>query len=294
MRVLMFGKTGQLGHAVQNVASQMQGIRIIALSRDDVDLIDPEACRAAIERYAGAVDVVINAAAHTDVDRAEEEPDLARVINTVAPTTMAQVCAKNGIPFVHISTEYVFNGEGETPWLPSDPPDPINVYGHTKRGGEVGVIAAGGTFAIVRTSWVFSSHGQNFLKTMLRLSETKTSVQVVSDQIGGPTPASALAQCVLNIAAAFVSGTGTSGVFHFAGTPNTSWAEFAVEIFRQSGSGTIVTPIAKADYPTHAARPLNSRLDCALIQSAFGITRPDWRIALADDIARLSAEERDS
>jgi dTDP-4-dehydrorhamnose reductase len=215
---------------------------------------------------------VINAAAYTAVDRAEEEEALAHAINAEAPATMARACATLGIPLVHISTDYVFDGSGESPRSPDAPTAPINAYGRTKLAGEEAIRASGVLHAILRTSWVFSAHGNNFVKTMLRLSDTRDALGIVSDQIGGPTPASAIAAACAKIA----SEISKSGTYHFSGAPDTNWADFAREIFSQSNRDITVTGIATSDYPTPAKRPLNSRLDCASILTDFGIIKPSW------------------
>lgn len=182
MNILVFGKTGQLATALQQLAPGAQ-----YLGRDDADLTDPGACAAAMRR--ANVDVVINAAAYTAVDRAESEPKTAILVSSAAPAAMARAAADRGLPFLHVSSDYVFDGSGSTPWPVDAPIGPLGVYGRTKREGEADVRAAAGPHAILRTSWVFSAHGANFLKTMLRLGRTRTSLSVVADQIGGPTSA---------------------------------------------------------------------------------------------------------
>ncbi|WP_089272753.1 dTDP-4-dehydrorhamnose reductase [Puniceibacterium sediminis] len=272
MKILMFGQTGQVASEVQRQGD------VIALGRDVADLSDPAACAAAITAH--RPDAVINAAAWTAVDRAEEEEAATRMINAEAPGAMARACAELGIPFVHISTDYVFDGTGQAPWRETDPVSPQNAYGRTKLAGEEAVVAAGGTYAILRTSWVFSAHGANFVKTMLRLAQTRDALNVVDDQIGGPTPADAIAAACLNIAGQLSQDASKSGIYHFGGQPAVSWADFARAIFDRAGRGVTVTGIPTRDYPTPAARPLNSRLDCAAIGVAFGIRAPDWQAGL--------------
>ena len=230
---------------------------------------------------------VINAAAYTAVDRAAEERATAMVVNAMAPAAMAAACAAKGVPFVQISTDYVFDGQGTAPWQPGDATGPLGAYGRSKLVGEDGIRAAGGTFAILRTSWVFSAHGQNFVRTMLRLSESHDNLRVVADQIGGPTSARAIAGTCLDIAIALTDGTERTEIHHFAGMPDTSWAGFAREIFAQSGIHCEVDGIPTADYPTPARRPLNSRLDCRSLRESFGIIRPDWRIELSEVLKEL-------
>jgi dTDP-4-dehydrorhamnose reductase len=278
MKILMFGQTGQVATEVQRQA------KVIALGRCVADLSNPDALRAAIKQH--QPDVVINAAAYTAVDRAEEEEALAMAINGVAPGVMAQACAAQGIPFLHVSTDYVFDGSGTTAWTPQDKVDPQNAYGRTKLAGEIAVRDAGGPHAILRTSWVFSAHGANFIKTMLRLGESRDALNVVGDQIGGPTPAADIAATLLDMAAQMVGGA-QGGTYHYAGAPAASWADFAAEIFAQAGLAVAVTGIPTAEYPTPASRPLNSCMDCGSLAADFGIAAPDWKDGLARVLADL-------
>lgn len=279
MTILVFGKTGQVARELQALAP------VIALGREEVDLVISGACSAAIEHYAPTA--VINAAAYTAVDRAEDEEELATQVNGAAPAEMARACAAREIPFVHLSTDYVFDGSGETPRRPDDPVAPISAYGRSKLAGEKGVSRAGGRYAILRTSWVFSAHGQNFVKTMLRLGAERDQLRVVADQIGGPTPAAAIAQACLTIAEQLVHDPSKSGTYHFAGSPDTPWADFARAIFAQAGLACDVVDIGTADYPTPARRPANSRLDCSATKSVFGIKPPDWQDGLAAVLQEL-------
>lgn len=278
MTTLVFGKTGQVAHALQ------QQVQVTALDRAAADLSDPAACFAAV--MAHKPDVVINAAAYTAVDRAEEEPALAHLINADAPAAMAQACADLGIPFLHVSTDYVFDGTGITPWVVDAPIAPVSVYGRTKAAGEDAVWAAGGQHAILRTSWVFSDHGANFVKTMLRLSETRDALSVVDDQIGGPTPASGIAAALLTMAQAMQDGQ-KGGIYHYAGTPAVSWKCFARETFKAAERDVLVTGIPTVDYPTPAIRPLNSRLDCSTLETDFRIKPPNWKADLAKIVSNL-------
>lgn len=283
MKLLVFGKTGQV--ATELVRRASDGITCLALGRDQVDLSDPAACARIVETT--DADAVINAAAYTAVDGAEDETDLAMVINGSAPAAMAEAAAQQDLPFVHISTDYVFDGSCQTPWTPSDRPDPLGAYGRSKLAGETGVRAAGGRFAILRTSWVFSAHGGNFVKTMLRLGQSRDQLRVVSDQIGGPTAAADIADACLTVARTLRHDPTKSGIYHYAGAPDISWAGFAREIFSQSGQAVTVVDITSADYPTPAARPKNSRLDCASLETNFSIKRPDWRIGLNAVLSEL-------
>jgi dTDP-4-dehydrorhamnose reductase len=267
--ILVFSKTGQVAIELQRLGE------LLAIGREEADLSDPQACSDAIRAYAPIA--VVNAAAYTAVDRAEEEEALATVINGDAPTAMAQVCAELGIPLIHISTDYVFEGTGESPWRPDDATVPKNAYGRSKLAGENGIRASGAAHAILRTSRVVSAHGINFVKTMLRLAETRTSLNVVTDQIGGPTPASDIAVACMKVANQLIKDPSKSGTYHFSGAPDVSLAKFASEIFHQAGKNVRVTPILTFDYPTPAKRPLNSRMDCKTTEQVFGIRRPDWR-----------------
>jgi len=282
MTPLVFGRTGQVATELGRL---MPGARF--LGRAEADLADPAACAAAIRAH--APEVVINAAAWTAVDRAEAEEAAAAVVNAAAPAAMARACAARAIPFLHVSTDYVFDGTGERPWRPDDPTAPLSAYGRTKLAGEAGVRAAGGPHVILRTSWVFSAHGANFVRTMLRLSETRDRLSVVADQAGGPTPAAAIAAALAAIAAAFAAGRGVTGTFHFAGAPDTSWAGFARAIFAAAGRAVTVDDIPTSAWPAPAPRPANSRLDCSSLAAAYGIARPDWRAGLHDVLKDLGA-----
>jgi len=270
--LLVFGHTGQVARELKHLAP------ILALARDAADLAQPGACAAAIHAYRPRA--VINAAAYTAVDRAEEEEDLATTINGAAPAEMALACAALNIPLVHISTDYVFPGTGYNPWAPGDTTLPANAYGRSKLAGEQGIRASGCTHAILRTSWVFSAHGTNFVKTMLRLSDTHDQISVVDDQIGGPTPARAIAAACLAIAPQLQDAPEKSGTYHFSGAPDASWCTLARAIFVAAGRPTRVQAIPTSAFPTPAVRPMNSRLDCNTTTTVFGLARPDWRVDL--------------
>ena len=277
--ILVFGKTGQVATELQRLSG------VTALGRDEVDLSDPAACAAAIRGHAPKA--VINAAAHTAVDRAEDEEHFATVINGDAPTAMAKACAELRIPLVHISTDYVFEGTGNTSYCPEEATEPENAYGRSKLAGEIGIRASGAVYVILRTSWVVSAHGANFVKTMLRLSETRDALNVVADQIGGPTPARDIATACLNIAKQLIQEPSKSGTYHFSGAPDVSWADFATEVFAQAGRTVTVTPISTAEYPTPAKRPLNSRMACHSTEQVFGIKRPNWQDGLKEILKDL-------
>jgi dTDP-4-dehydrorhamnose reductase len=285
--ILVFGKTGQVARELQALAPPVASM--ITLGREEADLAMPGACSAAIEHYAPTA--VINAAAYTAVDRAEDEEELATQINGAAPAEMAWTCAARDIPFVHLSTDYVFDGSGDAPRRPDDPAAPTSAYGRSKLAGEQGVVEVGGPYAILRTSWVFSAHGQNFVKTMLRLGAERDQLRVVADQIGGPTPAAAIARACLTIADQLADDPAKSGTYHFAGVPAASWADFARAIFAQAGLVCDVADIGTADYPTPARRPANSRLDCRATKSMFGIKQPDWQDGLAAVLQELKQKD---
>ena len=270
--ILVIGKNGQVATELQRFSG------VIALGRAEVDLSNPWACAEAISKH--HPNAVINAAAYTAVDKAEKEEPLATLINGYAPKAIAQVCAKLGIPLVHISTDYVFDGSGETPWSPDNFTAPQNAYGRSKLVGEIGIRESGAVYAIFRTSWVISAHGSNFVKKMLQLSKTQKKIRVVSDQIGGPTPARDIAVACLQIAEQLQFDPSKLGTYHFSGLPNISWAEFAKYIFQKKSRSITVTPVPTTDYPTLAARPLNSRLECTQTTQIFGIKQPNWRIGL--------------
>lgn len=279
MTILVFGKTGQLATELQRLGG------VTALGRDGADLAHPQHCAEAIRRIAPKA--VINAAAYTAVDKAEVEEALATTINGAAPGAMAAAAADLEIPFLHISSDYVFNGTGDRPWLPEDVPGPLGAYGRTKLAGETAIHAAGGQWAVLRTSWVFSAHGANFVKTMLRLGADRDELRVVADQIGGPTAAADIAAALMSMATQMQADPGKGGTYHFSGAPDVSWAGFATEIFAQAGRDVRVMPIPASEYPTPAQRPANSRLDCSSLERDFGIGLPDWRVGLAAVLADL-------
>ena len=278
-KILVFGTSGQVATELQRLAP------VQALGRDMVDLANPFSCAEAIRFHRPTV--VINAAAYTAVDRAEAEEVLATAINGAAPAAMAEACAALRIPLLHISTDYVFDGGGARPFAPNDATAPQNAYGRSKLAGEQGIRASACTHAILRTSWVFSAHGTNFVKTMLRLSQSHDELRVVDDQVGGPTPARAIAAACLELARQLQADPGKSVTYHFSGAPDVSWCDFARAIFAAAGRATRVHGIPTRDYPMPASRPLNSRLDCSTIETTFNIPRPDWRAGLADTLTEL-------
>ena len=280
--ILVFGKTGQVAQELKIHKD------VIALGRDQADLSNPIECGEAIRRHKPRA--VINAAAYTAVDKAESEESLANTINGEAPDAIATECADLGIPLVHLSTDYVFDGSGAIPWSVTDTPRPKNAYGRSKLTGEHAIKASGCAYAILRTSWVVSAHGSNFVKTMRRLSETRDHITVVDDQIGGPTCARDIALTCMSIAEQLIKDPTKSGIYHYSGQPNVSWCQLANAIFEQMDCKTIASPIPTTEYPTPAIRPLNSMLDCEATQRTFGIARPFWRDGLVEILRDLEGE----
>jgi dTDP-4-dehydrorhamnose reductase len=281
--VLVFGQTGQVARELALRAPPAADVACVDRLR--ADLSDPATCAAAI--FAADADVVINAAAWTAVDRAEAEEDAARVVNGDAPAAMARAAAARGLPFIQISTDYVFDGSGDAPFGPDDPTGPLGAYGRSKLAGEMGVRAAAGRHVILRTSWVVSAHGANFVKTMLRLGRERDGLNVVADQFGGPTPAADIADALFVIARAMVDGH-AGGTYHLSGAPDTTWADFARAIMAAAGLPCGIRDIPSSAYPTPARRPMNSRLDCTSMFRDFGITRPDWQAGLRQIVRELS------
>ncbi|MBO9127835.1 MULTISPECIES: dTDP-4-dehydrorhamnose reductase [unclassified Rhizobium] len=279
MKILVFGRSGQVATELR----RFEGVTCV--DRSQADLRDAASCTDIINRT--DADVVINAAAYTAVDHAEKEEAEANIVNGVTPAAMAQSAAARGLPFVHISTDYVFDGSGIKPWREDDPTGPLGAYGRTKLVGENRIQHAGGNYAILRTSWVFSAHGKNFVKTMLRLASERKSIAVVNDQIGGPTPARDIARACMILARALREKDGRSGIYHYAGVPDISWASFARAVFDEAKIDVEVMDIPSSSFPTLAHRPANSRLDCARIYNAFAIPRPDWRAGLKDVLIDL-------
>lgn len=292
MRIVVIGREGQLARSLV----ERGGAKIVTLGRPEIDLEKPETIGPAVA--AAAPDVVVNAAAHTAVDLAESEPERARAINAVGASAVAEAAARAGAPIVHISTDYVFDGSVARPYLESDPVAPLGAYGASKLEGERGVAAANPNSAILRTAWVYSPFGKNFVRTMLRLASTRDKISVVADQRGSPTSALSLADVVLTVArnlAASPDDASLRGVFHAVDAGEASWAEFAEAIFARSaeigGPSAIVEPIPTSAYPTPAARPANSRLSTELIQRVHGVTPTDWRVALVQSVDRLVASD---
>ena len=277
MKYLVFGGTGQLA---RELARRTNDASLQFCDRSVADFTDPAACAAIVAQT--DADAIINAVAYTAVDKAEEDEATALLVNGTTPGALARAAAARDLPFVHVSSDYVFDGAGSQPFHPDDRTAPLGAYGRSKRAGEVAVQSAGGRYAILRSSWVVSAHGHNFVKTMLRLGKQRSTLAVVADQVGGPTPAAALADACLAAGAGLLQDASLSGIYHVSGAPDVSWADFAREIFAQAGLSCTVEDIPSSAYPTPARRPKNSRLDNSGFEHAFGRPRPDWRIGLKD------------
>jgi dTDP-4-dehydrorhamnose reductase len=293
LKVLQFGRTGQLATELSRQAPA-HALTVTALDRAEADLACPEA--AAKQVLAHAPDVVVLAAAYTAVDQAESEPGLAHEVNGEAPAAIARACAEAGAALIHFSTDYVFDGRKGAAYVETDEPRPLNVYGASKLSGERMALAANPRTTVLRASWVVSAHGKNFVKTMLRLGREGSPLRVVDDQHGRPTSAADLAGFVLRIAprlAAARAGDPLFGLFHYANAGETTWRGFAQAILDDAlgGSAPAVEPIATADRPSPAARPLRGTLDTAKLERAFGETPRPWREALAEILADLAAAQ---
>lgn len=291
-RWLLTGGTGQVGTAL--LRRPPSGVELIAPPRAELDLSDQKSIEAI--RFDG-FDAVVNCGAYTAVDRAESEPDLAHAINCEAAAALAAGAAAAGIPIVHVSTDYVF-GEGTGPWQEDAPLAPQGVYGRTKAEAEAAIAASGVRHAIVRTAWVVSADGANFVKTMLRLGAERDTLRVVSDQRGTPTHAGDLAEALGTIAKRFTGDAAMrSGIWHCANSGETTWHGLAEQVFvaaRQHGMRTPaqVEAIATSDYPTPARRPRDSRLDCRKLQNDFGISLRPWQEAVDEIVARIAGQAR--
>jgi dTDP-4-dehydrorhamnose reductase len=286
-RIVVIGGAGQVGEEFHHQALPSDW-SCIGLYRSDLDLTEP----ASFKPILGVLepDLIINAAGYTNVDKAEAEEDLAMQVNARAPGELAKVAADFGIPFLHISTDYVFDGSSDRPWTEDDEPNPINAYGRSKLKGERVVLDSGALAIVLRTSWVFSPYGSNFVKTMLRLGAKHEQLSIVADQQGGPTAADDIAAALITVGQKLLEGSTQGGVYHFAGQPAVTWAEFAEAIFDYANwldRRPDIQPIKTVDYPTPARRPLNSILDCSKIKKDFDIAQPDWHEALKRTLNEL-------
>lgn len=290
MKIAVTGTTGQVVTSLVERGTAA-GHEVIAIGRPDLDLADPASVVRAL--WVAAPDVIVSAAAYTAVDKAETESDLAFAVNGAGPGAVAQAAKALGVPLIHISTDYVFDGKLSRPYLESDPTGPTSVYGASKLAGEQIVLDTHDNSAVLRVAWVYSPFDGNFVKTMLRLAGDRDELGVVGDQVGNPTSALALADGILQVATNMVADSSQKlrGIFHITAQGEGSWADFAQAIFTASaargGPTASVRPISTANYPTPATRPANSRLDCALIARVHGVTLPDWRTSLDEVMDRL-------
>ncbi|PFG21622.1 dTDP-4-dehydrorhamnose reductase [Pseudomonas lurida] len=287
MRILIIGQHGQVSRELQR---HLQGLgELIVLGRDQLDLANPDQIRQQVRAH--RPDLIINAAAHTAVDQAQSEPEVAFAINATAPGVLAEEAKALGIPLIHYSTDYVFDGSKPAPYTEADTPNPLGVYGQSKLAGEQAIAAVGGEHLILRTSWVYSSHGKNFLLTMQRLLQEKPQMRIVADQIGAPTWAGSIASSTRTLIERWQAGEpGEWGVYHLTAGGETSWFGFAQAIgehLRQQGKACAdLEPIPSSAYPTPAKRPLNSRLDCTRLQQQWHVSQPHWQDALRECLAQ--------
>ncbi|WP_460163218.1 dTDP-4-dehydrorhamnose reductase [Pseudomonas sp. S2_F03] len=286
MRILISGQSGQVSRELQRRLGDVD--ELIVLGRDQLDLAQPEQIRQHVQQV--RPDLIINAAAHTAVDQAESEPELAFAINAIGPGVLAEEAQALGVPLIHYSTDYVFDGCKTEPYNEDDAPNPLGVYGKSKRAGEQAITAVQGQHLILRTSWVYSTHGRNFLLTMQRLLQEKPELRIVADQIGAPTWAGTIASSTVALIERWKAGqAGAWGTYHLTAQGETSWFGFAQAIgdaLREQGKPCAnLLPIPSSDYPTPAARPLNSRLDCSRLQREWGVSQPDWQTALRECLA---------
>lgn len=291
-RMVVTGREGQVVLSLLERGAQDERFEVIALGRPELDLSAPETIEATLRK--AQPDVIVSAAAYTAVDQAESDEEAATVINGAAADRIAQAAAALGVPVIHLSTDYVFDGSKTAAYVETDPVAPIGAYGRSKLAGEQAVAAATPNHAILRTAWVYSPFGKNFLKTMLKLAETRDSLNVVDDQIGNPTSALDIADVVLTVAANLLESNDPAlrGIFHMTGSGEASWADFAIEIFARSadagGPTAEVGRIPSSAYPTPAKRPANSRLDCSLLEARHGTRLPDWKQSTSIIVERLA------
>jgi len=284
MKILLFGKNGQVGWELNQLLSRMG--EVFALGREDADFSEPEALRKTVREY--KPDVIVNAAAYTAVDKAEEEQALAMAVNGIAPGVLAEEAKKHDALMVHYSTDYVFDGENETPYIESDLPNPINAYGRSKLEGEKAIQKSGCHFLIFRTSWVYSSRGNNFFLTIIKLARKRQQLNIVADQIGSPTWAGLIADTTLTVLRQVIkeitSERFNSDIYHLTSRGITSWYGFAEQIVNNAGNRAmmskqvipVINPISSDEYPTSAERPKNSSLDVSKIEKKFGLQLPEW------------------
>jgi dTDP-4-dehydrorhamnose reductase len=292
-RMVVTGREGQVVRSLLERGALHDRFKVVALGRPELDLRDPDGIDAVLRQ--ARPDTIVSAAAYTAVDRAETEEAEAHAVNAAAPGRIAKVAAALGVPVIHLSTDYVFDGEKPKPYLETDPVGPASAYGRTKLAGERAVAGATDNHVILRTAWVYSPFGRNFLKTMLMLAESQDQINVVDDQRGNPTSALDIADGILAVAANLLDSNAPQlrGIFHITGSGSASWADFATEIFAASGScggpTATVGRISSSAYPALARRPANSQLDCAKLERVHGIRLADWRDSALKTVGRLAS-----
>lgn len=285
MKFLVTGSNGQLGSCLVKRLRQMPEIEFLAVDREKLDITDCDAVNKLVNAF--KPDAIINAAAHTAVDKAEVEVELSYAINRDGPEYLAKAAHAVGASILHISTDYVFAGDKVGAYVETDDVAPQGIYGQSKLAGELAVAAACHRHIILRTAWVFCETGNNFVKTMLRLAQSRDELGVVADQVGGPTYAVDIANALIEMAKALHLGNNHYGVYHFVGLPHVSWHQFATEIFNQANAQGIISKVMRVNaitsdqYPTLAKRPANSKLNCQKIEQAYGIKPSDWQAALS-------------
>lgn len=289
LKILISGQQGQVSRELQKRLGDLG--ELVVLGRDRLDLSHPEHIRQQVR--AVRPDLIINAAAHTAVDQAESEPELAFAINAIAPGIFAQEAHELGIPLIHYSTDYVFDGRKTTPYVEDDEPNPLSVYGQSKLAGERAINLVAGQHLILRTSWVYASHGKNFLLTMLRLLQEKAELRVVADQLGAPTWAGTIANSTRELILRWQSGQpGAWGTYHLSAQGETSWFGFAqaigAHLLAQDKPCAVLEAIPSSAYPAPAPRPLNSRLDCSRLAREWGVTQAEWHGALRECLEELA------
>lgn len=288
MKILITGRTGQVGQELHALHAQYPEHQFCVTGRQELDLTSATSISAHFNEH--RYDIIINAAAYTAVDRAETEPELAEQINHRAVKQLAEIAADSGSRFIHISTDYVFDGNGHIPWKETDSPCPIGVYGATKFRGEAAVQAANGCSAIIRTGWVYSCYGNNFVKTMLKLAASRETLNVVDDQIGTPTHAAALARVALQLALSSRMSGYSGEIFHYSQQGVASWYDFACSIMEAASQNCRIYPIPSTDYPTPAQRPAFSVLNKKKISDTLSLEIPHWRDELKEMLTRLHVQ----
>lgn len=292
-RILLIGKDGQVGGELMRSLAPLG--EVTATGRGEMDLASDDSIRAVVRRV--RPQLIVNAAAYTAVDTAESQPEAAQRINADAVATLAAEAKSVGAAMIHYSTDYVFDGAKMGPYVEDDAPHPLGVYGRTKLAGELALAQAGIPYLVLRTSWVYGARGRNFLLTILRLAAEKPELRIVDDQIGAPTASFEIADVTAAVVRRWMSGAGAddaaqSGIYHLTAVGETSWYGFAAEALRAAaGSKNFarLIPISTADYPTAAARPKNSRLDCGKLEKVFGVRLPEWKVSLAAVLRQMDA-----